>query len=326
MKVLIIKISSMGDIIHTLPAVTDATEAIPDITFDWIIEKTFSEIPKWHPSINKIIPIKLRSCKYKWHKLSTWKEYYQQIKQCNSQKYDLIIDAQGLLKTSLFITNIINNNSLKHGLSYKSATEPMACFFYHKRHYIKKNIHAIERTRQLFASSLKYPLPSGSGQYNIKHIFSSQIPQHHFPPYLIFFHSTTQLRKHWPEENWYIITKYAIDSGYHIKLPFWNSNEELRVKRLQDHYNQITILTHPTLHQIAIEILQSEAIISVDTGLSHLAAALNHPNLTLYGPTNPKLIGIYGLNQIILKSKTKKMQHINPDFVWKKFQKNFRKL
>lgn len=326
MKVLIIKISSMGDIIHTLPAITDASAIIPNISFDWIIEQTFSEIPTWHPSIHQIIPVKLRSWRSTWYKLCTWIEYYQCIKKFNIQKYDVIIDAQGLLKTSFCITSFIHNNGIKHGMDYKSATEPIACCFYHKQHYINKNLHAIERIRQLFSHSLKYSVPSCLGQYNIKHKFTYIKKQYDTFPYLIFFHSTTKSQKHWPESYWYIIIQYAINAGYHIKLPFWTINEKLRVKRLYNHYNQIIVLQKLTLHQIAIQIIKSTGIISVDTGLSHLAAALDCFNLTLYGPTNPNLIGTYGNNQIVLQSKTKKMQHLYPDYVWKIFQKNLKSL
>ncbi|UOY04418.1 hypothetical protein MWH05_00305 [Candidatus Blochmanniella pennsylvanica] len=75
MKVLIIKISSMGDIIHTLPAVTDASNIVPNILFDWIVEETFSDILRWHPGIHHIIPINLRFWIKKWYKLSSWKKY-----------------------------------------------------------------------------------------------------------------------------------------------------------------------------------------------------------------------------------------------------------
>lgn len=306
----------MGDIIHTLPAITDASSIFPHILFDWVIEETFSEIPTWHPFIHKVIPIKLRFWKKKWYKLSTWKTYSEYIKQLNNNKYDIIIDAQGLLKTSVLFTNQITHG-IKHGMDFISAKEPMSCWFYHKKHYINKNQHAIERVRQLFSYSLQYTLPTNLGKYNIAQNFNSKIQSHDINPYLIFFHATTQSNKHWPESHWYILINHAIKMGYRVKLPFWTSNEELRVRKLQRFCTQIIILPNFTLHQISNQIINSEAVISVDTGLSHLAAALNCPNLTLYGPTNPKLIGTYGYqNQIIIRSPTKKMVDIHPNYVW----------
>lgn len=320
MRILIIKISSMGDIIHTLPAITDASRAIPNITFDWVIEETFSEIPIWHPFVHRVIPIKFRFWKNQWHQIHAWKKYFECIKQLNAYKYDAIIDAQGLLKTSLLIVHKIDRG-IKHGMNFFSAKESISCWFYHNCYHISKNQHAIERIRQLFSCSLQYTLPSNLGQYNIDHNFYPKIKSNHSSPYLIFFHSTTQSQKHWPELYWHILTRYAIKLGYSVKIPFWTIHEELRVKRLKDHFDRVIILPKLTLHQIAIQIIQSKATISVDTGLSHLSAALHCPNITLYGPTDPQLIGIYGHNQIMLRSSTKQMKDLHPDYVWKIFKK-----
>lgn len=324
MRILVIKISSMGDIIHTLPAITDASNAIPNALFDWVVEETFSEIPTWHPFVDQVIPIKLRFWKNQWYKLNSWKEYHKCIRQLNTKKYDAIIDAQGLLKTSLFITHKITYGT-KHGMNFYSAKEGISSLFYHKNYYINKMQHAIERIRQLFSFSLKYTLPLNLGQYNIRHNFNSKTKFYNLSPYLIFFHATTQPEKHWPELNWYMLIKYAINSGYQIKIPFWTIHEELFVKRLKDHFSEIIILSKLTLNQIAMQIIESRATISVDTGLSHLSAALNCPNLTLYGPTDPKLIGTYGHNQIILCSSTKKMADLNPNIVWKIFKEKLLK-
>lgn len=309
----------MGDIIHTLPAVTDALYVIPNISFDWVIEKNFSEIPSWHPAIDQVISIDLRSWKKNLYKFAYWRAYFQCIKLLKKKNYDLIIDVQGLLKTSFFITSFING--IKHGMNYVSARESISSYFLHHRHYINKYQHAIKRIRQLFAYSLKYSVPCLSEVYNIDYLFPRKV--NNISPYLIFFHSTTQLKKHWLEANWKIIIQYSIDAGYYVKLPCWTCDEVLRVKRLskQCGHHRISILSSLTLHQIATQISEATAVISVDTGLSHLTAALSCPSLTLYGPTNPQLIGTYGINQHILYSKTKKMECITALCVWKIFKK-----
>ncbi|CAD83284.1 lipopolysaccharide heptosyltransferase I [Candidatus Blochmanniella floridana] len=322
MNVLIIKISSMGDIIHTLPAITDASNSIPNIMFDWVIEETFSAIPRWHPSVQQIIPIKLRTWKNNWYSLDSWKEYRSFIKKIVKKEYDVIIDAQGLLKTAIFVTRVAKG--IKHGLDSVSATELMSCWFYDHCHFVKKNQHAIERIRNLFAICLQYSVPLSIGKYNIKNFFNYYKNQHNIVPYIIFFCVTTCSKKQWPKLYWYNIIQKALNLGYHIKIPFWTVSEELFVKKIKKHFNQVIILSRLTLQEIAIQILKSTAIISVDTGLSHLAAAFDCPNLTLYGPTDPKLVGTYGgRNQLILKSKSNDMRHLTPDFVWSTFEKNF---
>ncbi|AKC60161.1 lipopolysaccharide heptosyltransferase I [Blochmannia endosymbiont of Polyrhachis (Hedomyrma) turneri] len=316
-KVLIIKTSSMGDIIHTLPAITDAGKALPYIEFDWILEKNFSQIPTWHPQIKNTIPITLRTWKKKYYNLKSYQAYFKFINQLKNKKYDIVIDAQGLIKSSFLITYFTQGE--KHGMDYKSIREPIASLCYNKQHKIPKQQHAVERIRQLFSLSLQYPLPTSKINYHISHNFKTK---KYISPYLIFLHSTTHAKKHWPESHWRDILQKTITAGYKIKLPYWSYNEQLRIKRIINGLNNnIMILSQPTLTEIAKEIASARAVISVDTGLSHLTAALSRPNLTLYGPTNPQLIGVYGDHQQKIHSTKKIMDSITPEEVWKKFQK-----
>lgn len=308
----------MGDIIHTLPAVTDAFHAISNITFDWIVENSFSEIPGWHPAISRVFPISLRFWKKNWYRFIAWRGCYQYIKWIKKQDYDLVIDVQGLLKTSIFITGLVTSNT-KHGMDYISACECISSHFLHHRHYINKYQHAIKRIRQLFAYSLQYSVPRSKVDYNISYLFPRQIND--VVPYLIFFCCTTTSKKHWVDDNWDIIIRYAIDAGYNVKLPCWTYQEISRIQWFLKKYNRVSILFNLTLRQVAIQISQATAVISVDTGLSHLTAALDCPNLTLYGPTDPFFIGTYGLHQYVLCAKTKKMKNLTTSDVWKIFNK-----
>lgn len=312
----------MGDIIHTLPAVTDAFLTVPNILFDWVIEKSFSEIPGWHLAVSQVIPIQLRLWKKNWYKFSSWKEYFKCIELLKKRNYEVIIDAQGLLKTSVFITNVANGK--KHGMDYKSAREPISAYFLNQHHYIDRRQHAVERIRKLFAYSLRYSIPRSVGKYEIDYLFPRNINS--VSPYLIFFYATTQLKKYWVESNWHILIRYAIDAGYYVKLPFWTEYEMLCVQRLSKRYDRVLILSKLTLRQIAVQISKATAVISVDTGLSHLTAALGCPSLTLYGPTNPQLVGTYGINQSILRSKTDKMECLTALCVWNMFEKIVKKL
>lgn len=313
MRVLIVKISSMGDIIHTLPAVTDAVYAVSNISFDWVVEENFCEIPSWHVGIDTVIPISLRRWKKNWCNFLSWCEYYQCTKLLRTRNYDLIIDAQGLLKTSVFVMSILDNNN-KYGMNYCSAREPISSFFLNRKYFIDKYQHAIERIRQLFACSLGYSKSYDLGKYNIDHLFPRKV--NYNSPYLIFFQFTTHRKKCWPENYWDSIIQYVIEKGYYVKLPVWENDELLRVQRLLNRYNKIVILSKLTLRQIAVQISQAVAVVSVDTGFSHLAAALGCSGLTLYGPTNPDLIGTYGVNQKILCSSTQRMQDLTVLNVW----------
>ena len=197
MKVCVIKTSSMGDVIHTLPALTDAQRAIPNLSIDWVVEENFAEIPRWHSAVKQIIPIALRRWRKSPFSIQTKNEWksYRTLLQAN--QYDAVIDAQGLFKSAFFVTRLANG--VKHGYDCKSIREPIASLFYDKKYAISYQQHAVERIRQLFAQALSYPLPKEKGDYDIaRHFISADSIE----LYVIFFHSTTRDEKHWPEHEW----------------------------------------------------------------------------------------------------------------------------
>ncbi|AFP85422.1 lipopolysaccharide heptosyltransferase I [secondary endosymbiont of Heteropsylla cubana] len=315
MQVLIVKISSMGDILHTLPALTDASHVMPWASYDWVVEENFSEIPKWHPAVRRVISIANRRWRRSWFSKNTRQERYNFKNKIQSNHYDVIIDAQGLIKSAAFITHIAFGE--KHGMDYKSAREGLASIFYHKRHSIKKQQHAIKRIRQLFSSSLNYPLPNTPIDYAISKQFTTKCDE---KAYIIFLHSTTRFSKHWPEKNWRSLIKIISDAGYRIKLPWGTIHERFRAQRLIEGVISANVLPFLSLTELAAQLANAEAIVSVDTGLSHLAGALNCPNLTLYGPTDPRLIGSYGRYQKSLIAEDGNMRNLTVESVWKTLQ------
>ncbi len=326
MKVLIVKTSSMGDVIHTLPALTDAANAFPGISFDWVVEEGFQEIPHWHPNVDKVIPIAIR----RWRKniINTlksgeWSRYTSDLK---AENYDAIIDAQGLLKSAILVSRLANGTS--YGLDKASAKEPLASHFYDYGISVSKQLHAVERIRQLFAAALNYPLPEEKGDFSIRQHF--QIDASLQKPYLVFQHSTTRFDKHWPEAYWTSLISIAGDAGWDIKLPWGNREEKARAERLAQQHSHVAVLPKLSLSEVAGIIAKATACVSVDTGLSHLAAALDTPNVILFGPTDPGLVGGYGKNQYCLEAKDypantidvepKIFASLTPEIVWERLQ------
>ncbi|XKM13813.1 lipopolysaccharide heptosyltransferase RfaC [Orbaceae bacterium ac157xtp] len=313
-KVLIVKTSSMGDVIHTLPALTDACNQIKDIQFDWVVEENFAQIPSWHDSVDRVIPVAIRRWRKNWFAKDIRHERNEFIKQLRLKKYDAVIDAQGLIKSAFLITR--KAHGIKHGLDWNSAREPIASWFYDKKHFVEKNMHAVERTRQLFAKSLEYQLPNDSlGDYAIAKHFLSNLPLND-QPYLIFLHSTTRDDKHWIEKEWRDLIRLVQPLGFKIKLPWGTEVEQQRAYRLANGFEHVEVLPKLTLSQVANVLVGAKAVVSVDTGLSHLTASLDRPNITLYGPTDPKLIGGYGLNQHSFISSQKSMSTITAEDVF----------
>lgn len=315
MQVLIVKTSSMGDVLHTLPALTDAVRALPGIRFDWVVEENFAQIPTWHPAVRRVIPVAIRRWRKNWFGAAVRQERCDFKRQLQRERYDVIIDAQGLMKSAALVTRVARGE--KHGLDCKSAREPFASWFYHRRHDVSKQQHAIARIRQLFAASLGYRLPDTPGDYAIAGHFP---PQPVGPAYLVFLHATTRPGKHWPEAHWRTLTQLAGDAGYRVTLPWGAEHERQRAQRLAEGFSAAEVLPSLTLAQVAAQLAGATAVVSVDTGLSHLAAALDRPNLTLYGPTDPGLIGGYGRNQQALRAEDGTMESLTAEHVWRTLQ------
>ena len=302
MKVCVIKTSSMGDVIHTLPALTDAQKAIPSLSIDWVVEENFAEIPRWHSAVNRVIPIALRRWRKSPFSIQTrneWKNYRTLLQ---AENYDAVIDAQGLIKSALFATRFAQG--VKHGYDRQSIREPLASFFYDKKYAISYQQHAVERIRQLFAHSLGYELPQVQGDYGIARHFLHQTSEKN---YVVFIHSTTRADKHWEESEWKkLIEKITALSDCEIHLPWGNEQEKARAERLTQAHSNVIVLPKLTLTELAKQLANAKAVVSVDTGLAHLTAALDKPNITLYGATDPKLIGCYGENQHYLSVNSMK--------------------
>ncbi|RPH31084.1 lipopolysaccharide heptosyltransferase RfaC [Buttiauxella warmboldiae] len=310
MRVLIVKTSSMGDVLHTLPALTDAMQAIPGIRFDWVVEEGFAQIPSWHPAVDKVLPVAIRRWRKSWFSApvkAERKAFYQALR---AENYDLIIDAQGLIKSAALVTR--KACGIKHGMDWSSAREPLASLFYNCRHSIAKQQHAVERTRELFAKSLGYKKPVQQGDYSIASHFLPVQASCDSTPYVVFLHATTRDDKHWPETHWRELIGLMQHTGLRVRLPWGAEHEKQRAQRLAHGLEYVEVLPRMSLENIANQLASAAYIISVDTGLSHLSAALNKSNITLYGPTDPGLIGGYGKNQHILLSPSGMMKDIEP--------------
>jgi len=297
-RVLIIKTSSLGDVVHTLPALTDAAAHFPDIEFDWVVEEGFSQVPSWHARVNRVIPVALR--RWRKHpiqarKSGEWAAFKREIGAVN---YDAVIDAQGLLKSAVLCRYA---KGPRYGLDKNSAREPLASRFYQHKIEVPKGLHAVERTRHLFAAALGYQLPDALGEYQIDRSRLSINP--HSGDYLMFFHGTTWVTKHWPEAYWFELAQQLASSGLRILVPWGNDTERQRAEQIAAVGDHVEVLPRSSLSELASIIAGARAVVSVDTGLAHLTAALAVPNITLYGPTDPKLVGSYGAHQVHLIAK-----------------------
>jgi heptosyltransferase-1 len=286
MHVLVVKTSSMGDVIHTLPAIEDAAKAIPGIKFDWLIEESFHEIPAWHNSVDKVIPIALRRWRKSWQKAFLSGEIKLFLKRVREKKYDLIIDAQGLLKSA--VPAKLARGTLI-GFDKASAREGIAAKFYDHDLTVDKSLHAIERVRRLFARSLGYQyedtLPSVKLNLNSAKKDKNGV---------LFLHGTTWPSKHWPDVSWLELGKLLKEEGEAIYLPWATAQEKDRAEWLGKELNA-SVMPKLSLTEIAELMLKVKAVVGVDTGLTHLAALLDVRSVGIYGSTDVSLTGAMGV-------------------------------
>ena len=308
MKILLIKMSSMGDVIHTLPALTDAQKAISDIQFDWVVEPAFSEIPTWHASVNKIIPINLRQ--WRKHPFDAIKNksilnFYRNL---NQTKYDLIIDAQGLLKSAVVAKCA---KGVRCGYDKNSIKEKMASYFYDQQYAVSKNQHAILRIRELLSQILNYTFDKNKIEYQINlnsKKLSFELPE----KYVVFLHGTTWETKCYAEKNWGNLLQQL--NPLPVLLPWGNLSEKARADNLASQFQNALVLPKLNIEDMAVVLKNAKAVVAVDTGLGHLSAALSTPTISLYGPTDPKKVGAMGDNQIHLCAESNApLVNINPD-------------
>lgn len=289
-KILIIKTSSMGDILHTLPALTDAGKKLSHVSFDWVVEESFMEIPKWHPLVDKVMPIAWRRLRKKPLELFSRGELFTFLKELRKIKYDYIIDAQGLIKSAM-ITRFARG--LRCGLDKHSAWEKLASLAYQRKIQVLPTQHAITRMRQIFSRSLGYPLEDSLPDYQVTFAKTLATKKQ---PYLLFIHGTTWKTKEWPEKYWQQLVALA-SKKFSVLLPWGNETERLRAQNIAASHQNVEVLPPTSLTQIANLLSHACGVVSVDTGLSHLAAALSVPTVSLYGPTDPNEVGTLGKHQ-----------------------------
>lgn len=321
MNILIIKLSSIGDIIHTFPAIIEAKKNIKDLNIDWLVDESLVEVAhllnKDNIFINEFITIPLRFVKQN-KTFHASKIFFYSLLKLKTKQYDLIIDAQGLLKSALLAKFITSKQ--KVGLDWSSARESSATFLYDYKYKIEPDLHAIDKIRKLFSLALKYNVNYNKKDLYIANNIYNSLHRKNFPKlpeltninnYIIFLHGTTWETKEWNKEYWDKLAKLINTHNMQIVITFANNNlQEYQLAQYLSQNNNIIILHSLNIEQIARLIANAASVIAVDTGFAHLAAALDVPSIGIYGATYANKSGIFGTKMINLQSN----YHCSPCF------------
>lgn len=283
MRVLLVKMSSLGDVVHALPAVTDA--AAQGVRFDWVVEEAFAAIPGWHPAVEHVLPIAWR--RWRRHLLAERAPLAAFARSLRERDYDLILDAQGLLKSAAITA--LARAPVRAGFGFTAAREPAAAFAYGRRVSVPKGGHAVDRLRQLFAAVFGYPGPVSPPAFGL-HLE----PEARATRRCLLLHGTTWASKHWPETLWRALAADLAAAGWSVEIPWGNAQERSRAERVAAGVPGAHVLDALTLTGLARRIAGAGLVIGVDSGLSHLAGALGVPTVVVYGSTSAMRTGVRG--------------------------------
>lgn len=296
MKVLLVKMSSFGDVLHTLPALEDLYRA-KGIQVDWAVEPSFSQIANLSKAVRCTIDVPLRAMRKQAFTAIKTGQLSRTLKALRAQQYDMVLDAQGLIKSACI--SLVAHGK-RYGFNKNSIREPLASRFYHTSFEVSRTLHAVARTRELFAQTFGYDYHGMPLDYGID---VTQLPKVEVPQNaLLFLHGTTWETKHWPEHFWHQLTHKAATAGYKVLLPWGNASEHQRALRIAEQSDNSVVLPKMSLMELAGLMLNVKAAVAVDTGLGHLCAALDVPCFSIYGPTDPMRTGTYGNYQTHLAS------------------------
>lgn len=325
-RLLLIKTSSLGDVVHALPALSDALKALPNLQVDWVVEEAYARLARLHSSVERVIPVAIR----RWRKSplsgrtrQEWKGFQARLQEIH---YDLVLDAQGLIKSAWL--GLLAHGP-RAGLDWQSAREPLASLSYQRKLIVQKDLPAIARNRLLMAQALGYELSldgvtrTGGGITNppdyglspqrlnaLLNEASTETPRGtprdttrnptrgtplgsspDTAP-IFCFHSSARPEKCWPEANWIALGRLLTEQGFPLCFPSGNAQEHERASRIAEAIGEAVEAPEPMpLRRLIPRLAQARAVVGVDTGLLHLSAALGRPGVGLFMSTDPNKFG-----------------------------------
>ena len=287
-RILFVKTSSLGDVIHNCPAVSDVARALPGSWIDWMVEEAFAAIPALHASVRRVIPVAVRRWRAMPWNPAVWSEIGTLRRALSAEAYDSVIDTQGLVKSALLCALAPGTS---HGMDRASLREPLAARLYDVQHAVPRLRHAVERNRQLAAAALGYAV-GGKCDYGLRAASPPRIPLG--APYVVLLTMTSRADKLWPEERWREVGRTVAGRGIRPVLPWGSESERARCERICAGIPDAVVPRRLSLEELAGLICGARGAAGVDTGPTHLGAALGVATVGIYCGSEPALTGLYG--------------------------------
>lgn len=288
--ILFIKTSSLGDVIHHMPALAEARRQRPQARFAWVVEEAFAPLVRLHPAVQEVIPVAWRRWRKSLYAPATMAEIARSLSALRARRYDEIIDSQGLLRSAL-IARMARGR--RHGYDRQSIREPQASALYDVRYHVSRDLHAVTRNRILSGLALGY-IPQGAPDFGLSRARFPAAEQ----PYAVLLHATARESKQWPEQNWIALGQALAQRGLDLLLPWGTEAERGRSERIARALPRARVPERAPLDEVAGLIAAAQIVVGVDTGLMHLAAALGVPLVAIFSGSRPGLTGPVGSGPI----------------------------
>jgi len=278
-RILIVRTSSLGDLIHILPAISDISRHVPGARIDWIVEENFAEVPAWHPAVQGVIPVAHRRWRKSWWAPQNRAERAALRRDLDARRYDIVLDMQALMKSVWLVRQ---THGERHGLDRRSAREPLASLFYDVRHSVEFWQPAVIRQRKLAASVFGYEY-EGEPDFGLGRFTSAAQVQ----PYAVIMPSASRDDKLWPAESWHTVFDRLQEHGLALRLLAGNARESERARALVAGRQNAEVLPRMSLNDVASMLASARVMVGLDSGLTHLSAGLGRPTIGIYKASTP---------------------------------------
>jgi heptosyltransferase-1 len=290
LQILIVRTSSLGDLVHMLPAISDIARLVPDARIDWIAEEAFAEIPSWHPAVQNVIKVAHRRWRKAWWATEVRAERKALHAQLRTKRYDVVLDMQALLKSAWLVRQA---QGVRHGLDWKSAREPLASLFYDVRHRVEFWQPAVVRQRTLAALTFGYS-PAGRPDFGLQSFARQAQATANTSSlggaradYAVIMPSASRPDKLWPEKDWHAVFNRLGEANCRLRLLAGSEEETLRAKALIAGREGAEVVPRTNLTSIAQLLAGARMMVGLDSGLTHLSAALGRPTIGIYRASTP---------------------------------------
>ncbi|MCF8168347.1 MAG: lipopolysaccharide heptosyltransferase I [Rhodoferax sp.] len=294
-KILVVKLSSLGDVVHSMPAVQDMLRALPGARVDWVVERAFAPLVARCVGVGTVIPCDLRTWRKNLWSARTRHEYRVFKTQLQGQSYDAIIDLQGLTK-SAWVSWLARTTP--RGRRYAMANQTEGSSFEAPTRWVadvaiplEPHVHAVDRARLLCAQALKYDVPDVQ-RYGLKPgpnaasplpsagaLANPFVPR---KPFVALVHGTSRADKQWSQDAWIALGQRLNHSGFAVALPHGNATEKMTSEAIAAKLDDAWVWPSMGLDVVIDTLARGAGVIGVDSGLSHIAVALSLPHVQIY--------------------------------------------